>query len=432
MIGRLNTFQKSMLQWNDLHAYNAVHVVRIQGEPEAARLETSIHATLEKRGLTFLTLDRGSNTFQYESGQTGCEIRIMPDSRHPPDALVAEMERELNRPFPCHERFCPFRFLIAPAGASYFLGVTYFHPVADAESVVMLLREIVNEHLRLNAPAFADSLDVYPDARAHLLRRHPGVVFRRLLGLPAQIGRLRRSHRVEHRNAGDMTNGFAFFTLEPNEMTSLIAAARSWRVTVNDLFMAMLMKSLSPWAKGRLESRKRNRISVGCIVNTRRQIGVDSERTFGLFLGSCIVTHDVPEGIGLQQLAEDLAEQTTLIKRHKLFLGTAMELGFARFVLRFFSPRRRRTFYPKNWPLWGGVTNMNLNSLWKQSEDDVPLDYFRGVSTGPITPLVFSITTAGERANIGISYRTSAFLKSDVAQVKERFTEILNETRRTG
>lgn len=31
---RLNTFQKSMLRWNDLHASNAIHVVRISGELE--------------------------------------------------------------------------------------------------------------------------------------------------------------------------------------------------------------------------------------------------------------------------------------------------------------------------------------------------------------------------------------------------------------
>ena len=64
-------------------------------------------------------------------------------------------------------------------------------------------------------------------------------------------------------------------------------------------------------------------------------------------------------------------------------------------MLIFFSPERRKKFYQKNYPLWGGITNMNLNSLWTSGQKRVPLDYFRAVSTGPATPLVLSVTTVG-------------------------------------
>lgn len=430
MNGRLNTFQKSMLQWNDLHAYNAIHVVRVSGELEVNRLQGCIHATLEKRGLTFLTLDRSTNSFQYEGGPVGSEIQVIENSSNATGALVGEMERQLNRPFPCHERFCPFRFLIVPATGSFFLGLVYFHPAADAESVVLLLTDIVDSHLQRDRSGFSSSPELYPDSRSHLLRRHFGVVVRRLLGLPGQIVRLRRSYRAEHRDAGDMTNGFVFFKIGHAELAAMLRTAQSWGVTFNDLLMALLMKSLSPCAPGRTQARRRNRISLGCIVNTRGQIDVDSGRAFGLFLGSFVVTHEVPEGIALRKLAADLSDQTAMIKRHRHYLGTALELGFARFVFRFSSPRQRRTFYLKNWPLLGGITNMNLNALWEQSEDGVPLDYFRGVSTGPITPLVLSVTTVGSHANIGLSFRHSVFTAAEIEALKCRFLDHLGEIRR--
>ena len=303
----------------------------------------------------------------------------------------------------------------------------YFHAAADAESVVLLLKAIVNLYLGGGASACLDSPDLYPDSRAHLLRRHPMVVVRRLLGLPAQMLRFRQSHRAGYRDAEDMANGFTCFSVGPGELRSLVAAAKSWRVTVNDLFMALLMKSLSPCAAARVKARKRRKISVGCIVNLRKDLGVDSRRTFGLFLGSFTVTHEVPDGISLRELALKISQQTDLIKRHKLYLGTPLELGLARLVLRFFSPRQRKKFYPKNYPLWGGITNMNLNSLWERDGGKVPLDYFRGVSTGPVTPLVLSVTTIGDRANIGLSYRSTVFSASDIEILERHFMNHLKE-----
>ena len=159
---------------------------------------------------------------------------------------------------------------------------------------------------------------------------------------------------------------------------------------------------------------------------------MDSRRTFGLFLGSFTVTHDVPDGVSLRELAGDIREQTLAIKRRQLYLGTPLELGFARFMLKFFSPERRRKFYPKNYPLWGGITNMNLNALWEPRGNGAPLDYLRGVSTGPVTPLVLSVTTVRDWANIGLSYRTTVFSADDVEKLQNHFMKQLTETRRNG
>jgi NRPS condensation-like uncharacterized protein len=211
----------------------------------------------------------------------------------------------------------------------------------------------------------------------------------------------------------------------------VVAAADAWDVTVNDLLIGVLKKSLSPYASARATARKRRKISIGCIVNLRKDLGVDSSRVMGLFLGSFFISHEVPDGIRLRELARDIRQQTSAIKRHKLYLGTPLELRFARLMFNFFSPKRQKKFYSKYCPLMAGITNMNLNSLWEQGEE-APLDYFRGVSTGPITPLALSVTTFGDRANLGLSYRTTVFSRLDIENLKSRFLEYLRETREAG
>lgn len=428
MSGRLNIFQRSMLLWNEIHPYNAVHVVRIRGVLEVARLRACIAATLEKRGLSQLVLDCEHFTFRYESGPAKGEIQTVPGNEGTRRALVAEMERQLNLRFDPARPFSPFRFLAEPAGDSFFLGLVYFHPVADAESVVWLLKDIVTTYAGEACSGLGDFLDLYPENRVHLLRRHWMVGVRKLLSLPAQVRNLRQSHRARYRDADNLANGFDCFSLAPEDLGSLVAATKNWGVTVNDLFLALLMKSLSPCAAARAQARKRRKISVGCIVSLRKDLGVDRGRAFGLFLGSFIITHEVPPGITLRKLARDIQQHTSTIKRQQLYLGTPLELGLARFALRFFSPARRKQLYAKHYPLWGGVTNMNLNSLWEPKDGGALLDYFRGVSTGPVTPLVLSATTIGDRVNLGLSYRTAVFSKPDIEALERRFREYLQET----
>ncbi len=429
MQGRLNTLQKSMVQWDEMHPYSAVHLVQIRGALDVTHLRACINATVAKHGLSRLALDRARSAFHYEGGPADCGLQTVVGPESSWCVLRTEIELQLNRRFDYTRPFSPFRFLATSAGDSFWLGLVYFHPVADAESVAWLLRDIVRSYLEQNRGDSSNPLNLYPDNGVHLLRYHPLVLARKLLDLPAGIRNLRRSHRAGHADADNMANGFQCTSLAPEDLRLGVAAAAAWGVTVNDLFIALLMKALSPLAAARTQERKRRKLSIGCIVNLRRDLGVDSRRTFGLFLGSFTVTHEVPSGISLRKLAGEIRLQTNYIKRHKLYLGTPLELGFARVMFRFCSPGRRRRFYGKHYPLWGGLTNMNLNPLWEPEGPNAPLDYVRGVSTGPVTPLVLSATTLGDKVNLGLSYRTAVFSESDIDSLLRRFREHLEEAR---
>ena len=429
MQGRLNIFQETMLHWNDLHPYNAVHVVRIPGVPDKNRLATVVNQTLDALGLAQLRIDRDSGRFSYEPTVSPVEIKIVPAGADCRLALAEETASQLNLRFEWEKTFCPFRFFVVPEVGAFFFGLVYFHAAADAEPVVFLLKRLAESYAGkasgTNLPVSSAALDRYPPRRDNLLLRRPGLFFRKLVALPAHIRNLRRTARLRYADANDTQIGFALFALPRQELDTLVQTAKRWEVTVNDLLLALLFKSLMPFASFRKPGSKRSALSVGCIVNARADAGLSGDDFFGLFLGSFVVTHSAPEGIGLRELAVDIRTQTAHIKRHKLYLGASMEMAFARRILSFYSTERRRKLYQKNYPLWGGVTNMNLNSLWKQS--DGAWDYFRAVSTGPVTPLVLSVTTTGDHANAGLSYRSTVFSATDVERIKGSLLTSISE-----
>src|SRR5262245_40425262 len=119
MRGRLNIFQKSMLAWNDLHPYNAVHVVQVSGALEIERFKAAVATVLEGKGLTGLNLDRGAGGFEYEGGAAGAEIQVIAVEAHAGEECAKEIERQLNTPFPQNQRFSPFRFFVVAETESF-------------------------------------------------------------------------------------------------------------------------------------------------------------------------------------------------------------------------------------------------------------------------------------------------------------------------
>jgi hypothetical protein len=419
MRGRLNSFQKSMLQWNDLHAYNAAHVARVAGPLDVARLQAVIQTTLERKGLTGLVLDRSSGTYQYEGGHETTQLRVLAASPFSP-SVIEEIECQLNIPFDPGTRFSPFRFFVVPESVGFSLGLVYFHAIADAECVVHLLRDLINSYGG-KADASAARFDYLPSRQTAFSRLRPVTLLRKLLTLPGSIASLRRTCRPIYRDPTDFANKMLFFTLGSTALVALVTAARSIRVRLNDLFLALLMQAVGRLRADRLSSLKRRGISLGCIVNIRKDMGANDSQAFAPLLGSFIVHHEVPADVSLADLAKDIHRQTTAIKAARLYLGAGFELALGRLLISLFPADRRGNLYLKHYPLWGGISNMDLNPVLEQSKETQLVDYFRAVSTGPITPLVLSITTIGRVANFCLTYRSAVFSALDVEHIKNSF-----------
>jgi hypothetical protein len=419
--GRLNTFQRTMLLWDEMHAYNAVHIARVPTPLEAVRLRAVLAKVLEERGLTGLRID--AKAYEFRGGAAVIDLAVCDDGADVRETLRAETERQINLRFDHAGEFTPFRFFAVPDGDSFWLGTAYFHAIADAEPIVRLACDFVAEYG--GATAKRGRLNCGP-ARG---RRAPGRLsmwLRKLFTLPAQFRGMRRAIRPGCTDSTDFANALELFTLGSTELAALITAGKRLDVTVNDLLLALLMWSFAPLCEAARRDG-RDQISLGCIVNARRDLGTEGGDTFGLVLGGFSIACGIAETADLSKLARSIAVQTRRYKSGGLHLANALEMGLVLRLMSLFSTNQRRRFYPKNYPLWGGLTNMNLtklpvNAVAVPSATARPSDYLRAVSTGPVTPLVLSVTTFGKGVNLSMSYRTSVYSREEISAVRERFT----------
>ena len=423
--GSWNSFQRAMVQWNALHPYNAVHVLRFPGALDQERLQAAVRSVVERRGLTGFRPEPDRRHYCYNGGPMTGFINRLPVEGDGPVPLIREIETQLNTPFEFAIPGDPFRFVAAADADGAWLALVYFHPIADAEAIVRLLRDIATVYENPGALDALPPWNRFPRNHDLALLRRPVLLLRWLGGLPAAIRTARASHRPVYRDTADQRNGFRFFALPPDTLPRLLAAAKSWGVTLNDVFLAAILLAMSPLAEARFQAPRRRLLSVASIVNTRREFAADNRDDFGLALGSFRIAHEVPPGSRLDQLARAVQAQTGRAKRSRSFLATPLQLAVARWLFARSTPARRRKFYLKNQPLCAGLTNLNLNPRWETREGGVPPDYFRAVSTGPATPLVFSTTTAGERLNVGVSFRATVFLNSEVERVQDVFQHLL-------
>lgn len=422
MRGKLNLFQAQMLRFRELHPYVAVHVATL-AQPLDARLKARIERRLETAGLTGFALDRSRKRFEFRGGPATVELTILDGGDDPHAVACVEIERQLDREFPLDGAFTPFRFFAIDGGATFQLGIVYDHFIAGGDSIAVLLGKLVADC----APGAAEPIDwaprVYPRTFSRLFLRHLSHALRGLARLPSMVASCRRSCRAPCRVDRPATNAFVVSAVAAPEVSSLLRTAREWGVTLNDLLLAMVLLALAPLAPER-GRKKRNELGVGSIVNLRGEFESDANATFGQFLASLRVSHPVPAGIGLRELAGDVQAQTESIKQGKLYLQTLLGLAWASVAWRFLTPERRRLFLAKHYPIWVGVTTLNIDSLWGGLPPGSALiGYLRAVPTGPLAPMVFAITTFRGALRLGVSYRTADVSRAAVERVAGAFVE---------
>jgi hypothetical protein len=231
---------------------------------------------------------------------------------------------------------------------------------------------------------------------------------------------MRHSVRPRYADVSDGANGFALARLGPDEFAGACETARAWGVTVNDLFLALLLDALRPRAAARLAKASakrraiRDRVSVSCVANLRRDLGIDPGRTFGVFLGIFDVSAPLSPETDLAALAAEVHRQTGRVKRGGRGMRILYAFAWALAAGRVVSLSGMEKLFRRNHPVWGGATNVNLDAIPDLPPETPGLAYFRAVSTGPACPLVFSFTTCGGGLALGVSWRKTVFTREDV------------------
>lgn len=416
MRGRLNLFQAAMLRWRGFHPYNAVHVAELPGPLDADRLAQVIADYLEALGVTGLVLDAQRRRFEFRGGRVAYDVPVLAGGAAPLAVIEREMERQLNEAFAETGAFEPFRFFAVDAGRTFHLGVAYDHFLAGGDSIVALLKGIAVRYRggRTDVPP----PERYPRTYEWLFAKnfvtaHVGQYY-----LPSMLLRMRRAYRPRYRYGEGWTNAFASVEFPPECYRAVVTAAKRWGVTFNDLLLALVFVALSPEAPERHGQRRRRELAIASVVNIRHELAGSPDDTFGQFLSSQIVMHPAAPGTPLEAIARDIHVQTQRVKRRKLYLMTLYMLSWGAMAWPFMTAAQRKHVYAKNYPVWAGLSTLNVDALWRDAAGDASvLHYLRAVSTGPFSPMVVAPASVGDRLHIGLSYRTAAFSGDDIARI---------------
>ena len=263
--------------------------------------------------------------------------------------------------------------------------------------------------------------DLYPPTYSRLFLRNLLKAHLGQYSLPGMLMRSRRAFRPRYRFGDSWYNAVTSLELPPDLYAAVRRAAKAWGVTLNDLLLAMLLTALAPEFPERLDARRRNEIAIASVINIRHELAAGPETAFGQFLSSFLVSHPVPEGITLEALARDVHAQTQRVKRRKLYLMTLYMIACGGLVWPYLTPSQRTQMHAKNYPVWAGMTMLNVEAIWDEAPGDARvLHYLRAVSTGPFTPILMMPASVGDCLHIGVSYRTAAFDKEDVARISAK------------
>jgi hypothetical protein len=419
--GKLNLFQAMMLRWRELHPYVAVHMVEVARALDAARLKAHLEQRLEAAGLTGLSIDHRRKRFEFRGGPAVVELTILPGGEDPAALAREEIERQLNTPFPREGAFTPFRFFAIDGQSTFRLGLAYDHFIAGGDSIVVLLEKLVAGYPEGGAPWTPRR---YPRTYSRLFLRNLGYALRGLKRLPSMAASCRRSCRAPCRTDRAATNAFLSFRVEPKEFAALLGTAKDWGVTLNDLYLAMLLQALARVVPRRPGTARRNELGVASIVNLRGGFESDPSDTFGQFLASLRVSHPVPPGIELRELATAVRARTERVKKEKLYLQTLLGLAWTGLAWRFLTPERRRRFFAKHYAIWAGTTSLNVDPLWPIAPGcGAPAEYTRAVPTGPLAPMVFALTTFRGAMHLGVSFRTADVSRETAERVATTFLD---------
>ena len=91
---------------------------------------------------------------------------------------------------------------------------------------------------------------------------------------------------------------------------------------------------------------------------------------------------------------------------------------------------RRDSLFAKHYPVWAGLTTLVVPGLWNAIAPEagaMPSGYRRGVSTGPLAPIVVAATFTGTSLELGVSFRPAAVPAADVRAVLDRYVASLEE-----
>ncbi|MCL2645557.1 MAG: hypothetical protein FWD61_00965 [Phycisphaerales bacterium] len=468
----LNAFQVLMRRWTHLHPYNAGQVMEVTGEPNRERWKRAAESVIWEMGLGVPRFDDEETQVHFAPAT---EVVIHQSEQD----IESFFNEELNRPFAAGDmsvRFCvlPGRCGTVrdatsefddlphdqrpspalPCGAppskavSHYFALVYDHWIGDSRAMRELMQRIFQRYqypdktpangglppLKLDAPDFKS-----------MFRRHVGRLTRWAAVRESikNTWRQRNGFRINIGKPLNFNSRFLYRELPKGLIDKVHRVAKSNQASVNDAFIAVLAQTMGEFTAEKRAKRRhkafhfrRDQMGVGTIVDIRDASAKPLDGIFNLYLSSYTVLLNKPEHRPVAELLHEVAATTAKVKKT---FGTVR--GFWALVMaRFWTdrlkkwPRHQAQLLHKAVPLVAGISNVNMTKSWADQPREgggaveVPqvLDYLRISPTGPLAPLVFTLTTIQDRLSLCMTYRTIAFSDAGAMKILEDFVRRLS------
>ena len=427
----LNPFQQLMRDWGRLKAYNAGQMMTLAGTPDLNRWNRAANRVLQAIGI-------GRPIF------SGDAVSFEPDEACVQNSSVdfgTLAATQLAMPFSADQ--IPIRFfLLAEAPDRYSLLAIYDHWLADSHSIRNIMCLLRQAYGQPDTPLTNIPTMTTCNHRHYFGRRlAPAITLRDWLFSARDYWRHRSAYRMDISDPTDFTCGFDFHRLPTGLINTLRQTGKRQSATVHDLFLAALAIAMGEFtAQHRAKPRSRRlhpprrAIALGTIVDIRNQANPPLDNIFGMYLSCYATVLRAPEASNVQALVQQIAKRSRKVKQSAEAVRAFDSFAVAQFWWqRYRHARHHADFFAKNLPTVAGISNVNLTGSWCNppvpDADDLPavLDYVRISPTGPLSPLVLTLTTIGTQLTLAATWRTMAFNTQQAAQIIERFKSVLVE-----
>ena len=306
--------------------------------------------------------------------------------------------------------YCPFRpFLVQEADAHY-VGVIYHHWPADSGSIKTLLREWFRSmydpsRMRTTPLTIAEKgfwhyfgpstakWDLF-DGTLALLRHR------------TRFSRVRQSKITEE---DDFTVKVTIHPQPDGLADKLLAAARSLGFTVNDIFLAAMAECCHTHGTCP-QTRDRDELALGTIVDLRMLAPQSMDDLFGMFLGFTNTIVRRQDLTDWDRLLSHIANQTAFQKRSRSSQASVLRMIGGLCKAHFLPARKWINLYRRKMPMAAGISNINMNRHWTAEYCPSPIvEYLRVAPTSAILPVTFGTTTTGRKMNIVLTRQTAFF-----------------------
>lgn len=417
-----NAFQKVMRLWDEVHPYNAAQIMKLEGPGDYERINQHWRQTLATLGIGRIVMNGARYAHCAWNGEPG---QRFIDVAQPSESLEDYLTTEINRPFVGPE-YCPFRpFVISESGAHY-VGVIYHHWPADSGSIKTVLREwfrsMYDPAQRRTTPLVVPEKGYW-----HFFGPHRAGWDLRdgVLSLLRHRTRFRRVRQCPIRDDDDFMVRISIHPQPDGMAERLLASARAIGCTVNDLFLAAMAETMHRHGVNS-QTRDRDELALGTIVDLRMLAREDMDDLFGMFLGftnTIIRRQDLDDW---RRLLARISAQSAFQKRSRASQASVLRMIGGLIEAHFLPARKWIDLYRQRMPMAAGISNINMNRHWTAEYCPSPIiEYIRIAPTSALLPLTFGTTTTGKKMNITLTRQTCFFDDAAAQRILDSFVHRL-------